>query len=98
MSTITFRLREENKKTFEEIVENSGFSVSTVMRLFIRQVCFKGEIPKELFVHPIEIDALKKDKKEHYSKTEEKELPDMTLEEINEIIRAVRLERKNRKS
>jgi DNA-damage-inducible protein J len=48
MSTVTVRVDEETKQTASSVLEDIGLDVSTAVRMFLRQIVLRGQMPIEL--------------------------------------------------
>ncbi len=92
---MTVRMDSQLKQTFDALCSEFGMSANTAMNIFVKTVVKTRSIPF----------AIKADSQDTYSrgieafsalraKAENGQLPEMTLEEINEEISKARAERK----
>ena len=89
--SMTVRMDAGIKAQFEELCSQFGMSVNTAMNIFANAVVRKRKIPFEIEVKESEtylkgVDAFRRIR----SMVENGELPDLTLDEINEEIRLYR--------
>ena len=97
-SAVTVRIDSEMKSQFDELCEQFGMSVNTAFNVFVKAVVMSRKIPFEIKASPkVEpmsgIEAFREIRK----MAESGQLPDLTLDEINEEIRLAREERSQRK-
>ena len=98
MAIVQFRVEDELKDIAVEVFEKLGLDLSTALRMFLRKCVMTDGIPFDL----INVDEPYKATKaleilDRLSKESEiNGNSDITLDEINEIIRQVRKERKNK--
>jgi len=57
MSTVTVRVDEQTKKGASDVLEDLGLDVSTAVRMFLRQVFIRGQLPIELLQDPFYSEA-----------------------------------------
>lgn len=101
-TAFTVRMDSETKKRFDELCKDFGMSANTAFNVFARTVVKQERIPFE-----VESEGEKEKKElarqfgEAFDKLREdvqrRGIPEMSLEEINEVIREVREERRKRK-
>lgn len=96
--SMTLRVDSQQKKQFSELCNEIGMSVNTAINVFINAALRTRGIPFEIKTTPKEesmsgIEAFRKIRK----MAESGQLPEMTLDEINEEIRLAREERSKRK-
>lgn len=94
--SMTVRMDSELKQTFDALCAQFGMSANTAMNVFAKAVVQRRSIPFEIRANS-EPCSYKSDFaafREIRRKAEAAQLPDLTLDEINEEIRQVRAERK----
>jgi len=52
MSTVTVRVDEQTKQSATNVLADIGLDVSTAVRMFLRQVAIRGQMPIELLQDP----------------------------------------------
>ena len=99
MAIIQLRVDDNLKEQATFVYEQLGIDLSTAIRMFLKRSVMVNGIPFSMTANRVEYDAsdAKKALKEMQKISEEKGNDKMTLEEINEIIRLARLERKQTK-
>ena len=97
-SAVTVRIDSDMKSQFDELCEQFGMSVNTAFNIFVKAVVLSRKIPFEIKASP------KSDKmtgleafQEIRKMAESGQLPELTLDEINEEIRLAREERRKQK-
>lgn len=101
-TAFTVRMDSETKKRFDELCKDFGMSANTAFNVFARTVVKQERIPFEV---ESERDKEKKELARQFGEAFDKlredvqrrGIPEMSLEEINEVIREVREERRKRK-
>ena len=95
-SAMTIRLDSAMKAEFDNLCTQFGMSANTAINIFVNAVVRSRGIPFSISL-PTEKTTREK-AKEAFEKLREEasNLPEMTLDEINEEIRAARRERKER--
>ncbi len=93
--SMTVRMDSKLKEQFNELCNEIGMSVNTAINVFAKAVVINRKIPFEIKAAPKDgsmsgIVAFLQIRK----MAEEGQLPDLTLDEINEEIRAAREERR----
>lgn len=96
--SMTVRMDAGIKAQFEELCSQFGMSVNTAMNIFANAVVRKRKIPFEIEAAE-KSDSMKEFEafREIRRMAESGQLPDMTLEEINEEIRLAREEMDRKK-
>lgn len=92
-TAMTVRVDNNIKKQFDALCEQFGMSVNAAVNVFINAVVRTRSIP---FSISAEEDQAGKRALEAFLSADRSDRPEMTLEEINEEIRAARRERKER--
>ena len=97
-SAVTVRIDSEMKSQFDELCAQFGMSVNTAFNIFVNAVVRSRSIPFEVKVSPKAepmsgLEAFQQIRR----MAESGQLPEMTLDEINEEIRLAREERGQRK-
>ena len=92
---MTVRMDAQLKKNFDSLCSQFGMSANTAMNIFANAVVMYRKIPFEIKAKPKaeamrDLEAFREIRK----MAESGDLPDLTLEEINEEIRLAREERK----
>ncbi len=90
---MTVRVDNNIKKQFDALCEQFGMSVNAAVNVFINAVVRTRSIPFEISAKE---DQTGKRALEAFLSADRSERPEMSLEEINEEIRAARRERKER--
>lgn len=100
-TAFTVRMDSETKKRFDELCKDFGMSANTAFNVFARTVVKQERIPFEVKSEG-EKERLKRARElgETFDKiradVQRRGIPEMSLEEINEVIREVREERRKR--
>ena len=101
-TAFTVRMDSETKKRFDELCKDFGMSANTAFNVFARTVVKQERIP-------FEVESEKEKEKKELARqfgeafdrlredVQRRGIPEMSLEEINEVIREVREERRKRK-
>ena len=92
-TAMTVRVDNNTKKQFDALCEQFGMSVNAAVNVFINAVVRTRSIPFEISAKE---DQTGKRALEAFLSADRSDRPEMTLEEINEEIRAARRERKER--
>ena len=97
-SAVTVRIDSEIKSQFDKVCEQIGMSANTAFNVFVKAVVRTRSIPFEIKAPSKSesmsgLEAFQQIRK----MAESGQLPDMTLDEINEEIRLAREERSKRK-
>ena len=97
-SAVTVRIDSEMKLKFDELCKQFGMSANTAFNVFVNAVVMHKKIPFEVQAPQQDdlntgLEAFNRIRK----MAESGQLPDMTLDEINEEIRLAREERRQRK-
>jgi addiction module RelB/DinJ family antitoxin len=92
-TAMTVRVDDNVKKQFDALCEQFGMSVNAAVNVFINAVVRTRSIP---FKISAEEDLTRKRALDAFLSADRSDRPEMTLEEINEEIRAARRERKER--
>lgn len=96
-SAMTVRLDSRMKTEFDTLCEQFGMSSNTAINIFVNAVVRSRSIPFSIEASaPLSRDNAKRAFDNMCSKANESSAPEMTLEEINEEIRASREERMRR--
>lgn len=93
---MTVRLDSRLKAQFDQLCEEFGMSANTAFNIFVKAVIRSGSIPFSINVQDKEGKQALKAIEEMRKAAQERTEPEMTLDEINEEIRAARAERKAR--
>ena len=101
-TAFTVRMDSETKKRFDELCKDFGMSANTAFNVFARTVVKQERIPFEV---ESERDKEKKELARQFGEAfdrlredvQRRGIPEMSLEEINEVIREVREERRKRR-
>lgn len=93
---MTVRLDSQLKAQFDQLCEEFGMSANTAFNIFVKAVIRSGSIPFSINVQDKEGKQALKAIEEMRKAAQERTEPEMTLDEINEEIRAARAERKAR--
>ena len=95
-SAVTVRIDSEMKSQFDELCEQFGMSANTAFNIFVKAVIRSRSIPFAIrgarLAQPSALDLFMQQRKAAEASQE----PEMTLDEINEIIREYRAERKKK--
>lgn len=93
--SMTVRMDAQLKKNFDSLCSQFGMSANTAMNIFANAVVMYRKIPFEIKAKP-KVDSMRELEafREIRKMAENGELPNLTLEEINEEIRLAREERK----
>ena len=101
-TAFTVRMDSDTKKRFDEICKDCGMSSNTALNVFARTVVKQERIPFEVESQRVTEnkeaarefgDALEKLR----AKVQAQGIPEMTLDEINALIKEVRDERRQKK-
>jgi DNA-damage-inducible protein J len=95
-SAVTVRLDSEMKSQFDELCEQFGMSVNTAFNIFVKAVIRDRSIPFPIRESKTDASAaidLFLQQRMHAENSQE---PEMTLDEINEEIRAARTEKRQK--
>ena len=99
-TAFTVRMDADIKKRFDELCTGFGMSANTAFNVFARTVVKQERIPFEIDARPPQelkkrdlIQLMDEMRNEYFQNGGE----ELTLDEINEIIREVRMERRARK-
>lgn len=95
-TAMTVRLDSRLKAQFDQLCEEFGMSANTAFNIFVKAVIRSGSIPFSINVQDKEGKQALKAIEEMRKAAQERTEPEMTLDEINEEIRAARAERKAR--
>lgn len=101
-TAFTVRMDSDTKKRFDELCKDFGMSANTAFNVFARTVVKQERIPFEV---ESERDKEKKELARQFGEAfdrlredvQRRGIPEMSLEEINEVIREVREERRKRR-
>lgn len=93
---MTVRLDSQLKAQFDQLCEEFGMSANTAFNIFVKAVIRSRSIPFSINVQDKEGKQALKAIEEMRKAAQERTEPEMTLDEINEEIRAARAERKAR--
>lgn len=100
-SAMTVRMDTQIKKQFDALCQQFGMSSNTAINIFVNQVVRSRSIPFTVSIETPKDDLIRQRALEAFrmqrERAERGETPDLTLDEINEEIRAARRERKERK-
>ena len=94
-SAVTVRIDSEMKSRFDELCEQFGMSANTAFNIFVKAVVRSRSIP--FIIRDGRTDALDLFLEQRKA-AEANQEPELTLDEINAEIRAVREERRKKKS
>ena len=95
--SMTVRLDSQLKKQFNELCNEIGMSVNTAINVFVKAALKTRGIPFEIKATPKEEPISGLEAFRHIRQMAESgQLPDLTLDEINEEIRLAREEREER--
>ena len=96
-SAVTVRMDSDMKSQFDELCEQFGMSANTAFNIFVKAVIRSRSIPFTIMGNkqeaPSALDLFLQQRKA----AENSQEPELTLDEINEEIRAARIERRKRK-
>lgn len=95
-TAMTVRLDSRLKAQFDQLCEEFGMSANTAFNIFVKAVIRSQSIPFSINVQDKEGKQALKAIEEMRKAAQERTEPEMTLDEINEEIRAARAERKAR--
>lgn len=95
-TAMTVRLDSQLKAQFDQLCEEFGMSANTAFNIFVKAVIRSQSIPFSINVQDKEGKQALKAIEEMRKAAQERTEPEMTLDEINEEIRAARAERKAR--
>ena len=91
-TTMTFRVDDSLKKDFDKLCDEFGLSNTAALTIFMKTMVRERRIPFEIRAEPLD-EVASKGRLEFWALRAEAKrngLTDMTLEEINEEIRAAR--------
>lgn len=91
-SAVTVRIDSDVKSQFDELCNQFGMSVNTAFNIFVKAVVRSRSIPFSIRGNKTTLDLFMQQRKT----TEASQEPEMSLEEINEEIRAAREERRKK--
>lgn len=96
--SMTVRMDSQLKKTFDALCAEFGMSVNTAINVFAKAVVNSRKIPFEIKANPVDdsmasLEAFREIRK----MAESSQLPDLSLNEINEEIKLAREERSRKK-
>lgn len=94
---IQFRADKELKKEVTEIYESLGMDLPTAFRMFMNKSKLVRGVPFEVRLPEKSVTRAEALKAFEDLRAQASNLPEMSLEEINEEIRAARVERKEKK-
>lgn len=97
-TSMTVRMDNQQKAMFDKLCEQFGMSANTAINIFVRTVIRTRSIPFDIKAESEE-DVRTKAKAAFQNlrtSAENQETPELTLEEINAEINAVRLERRRK--
>ena len=96
-SAVTVRMDSDMKSQFDELCEQFGMSANTAFNIFVKAVIRSRSIPFTIMGNkqgaPSALDLFLQQRKA----AENSQEPELTLDEINEEIRAARIDRRKRK-
>ena len=98
-TAMTVRMDNQQKAQFDKLCEQFGMSANTAINIFVKAVIRSKSIPFFIQAKEEEDEVTAKAKatfKELRAKAERGETPELTLDEINEEIREIRRQRKER--
>ena len=99
-TAMTVRMDNQQKAQFDKLCEQFGMSANTAINIFVKAVIRSKSIPFSIQAKEEDDEELtanaKATFKELRAKAERGETPELTLDEINEEIREVRRQRKER--
>ena len=93
-SAVTVRMDSEMKTQFDALCEQFGMSANTAFNIFVKAVIRSRSIPFAIKVSPSASDLFMQQR----STAELSQEPELSLDEINEEIRAAREEIRKKKS
>lgn len=97
MSTVLqIRIDESIKERSDFVLKSVGLDLSTAIRMFLIKVIRTGGLPFEPINEELEKEDFRKAIADMQKHAKEAGLDKMTLDEINEIIKEVREERKHK--
>jgi len=92
-SAVTVRMDGEMKSQFDALCEQFGMSVNTAFNIFVKAVIRSRSIPFTIKGSPSALDLFM----EQRNAAEQSNEPELTLDEINEEIRAARNDLRKKK-
>ena len=95
-SAVTVRMDSEMKSQFDELCEQFGMSANTAFNIFVKAVIRSRSIPFTIRGSRAETPSVLDLFMQQRKAAEASQEPEMTLEEINEEIRAAREERRKK--
>ena len=93
-SAVTVRMDSEMKTQFDALCEQFGMSANTAFNIFVKAVIRSRSIPFAIKVSPSALDLFMQQR----STAELSQEPELSLDEINEEIRAAREKIRKKKS
>lgn len=96
MAIVQFRVDDELKSRATEVYENLGLDLSTALRLFLKRSVAENGVPFSMILNDKPYEARKAARilKEATKISKKNGNSEMTLDEINEVIRLARQSRK----
>ena len=85
MSTVTVRVDDETKQHATDVLGNLGLDVSTAVRMFLRQVVIRGQMPFELTPDPFHSETNMSALRESIRQIAEGKVVTTTLEELQAL-------------
>jgi len=82
MSTVTVRVDERTKQGASDVLEGLGLDVSTAVRMFLRQVVIRGQLPIELLQDPFYSEASLTALRQSIRQLDDGKIVTKTLEEL----------------
>lgn len=95
-SAVTVRLDSGMKSQFDELCEQFGMSANTAFNIFVKAVIRSRSIPFAIKGNKVEAPSALDLFMQQRKVAEASQEPELTLDEINEVIRAVREERRKK--
>lgn len=93
-ASISIRVEKDLKQRFYELCDEFGLSAATAFNIFMKAVVREQKIPFEISSETSRKDKYRASFEAMRSQVAESGVKDMTLDEINELIKEVRNERK----
>jgi DNA-damage-inducible protein J len=85
MSTVTVRVDEETKQGATSVLSDIGLDVSTAVRMFLRQIVLRGQMPLELTQDPFYSQSNQNALRESIQQYHEGRVVVKTLEELESL-------------
>lgn len=82
MSTVTVRVDEQTKQRASDVLGDLGLDVSTAVRMFLRQVVIRGQMPVELVQDPFYSESNMASIRESIRQLDEGKVVVKTLDEL----------------